>query len=903
MPWYTRWRNVFRSEELDRELRDELAHHLAESCERLEARGMSHEDAVRAARRRLGNYSIQKESTRDMNVAAWLDQTRADLMYGLRQLRLSPGFTAVAVLSLALGIGANTAIFQLVNAIRLKKLPVQDPQELVALDFQKDSARGGSWSSRSAIFTYPQWEAIRMRQQAYSGLVAWSATRFNLTTGGEPRFAQGLYVNGDFFRVLGVNSMLGRTFTAADDSTSCNAGAVISYSFWQREFGGDAQVLGRKLSLDGYTFPVIGVTPPSFFGVEVGYGYDAAIPLCADRLVRGEGNSRIPNRTAWWLSIIGRLKPGWNVKTADAELRALSPGIMRATIPPEYGPDMAKRFLANKLTVTRADNGVSGLREQSREPLNLLLAITGLVLLIACANIANLLFARATVREPEMAARLAMGASHSRVIRQLLVESLLLAISGTVVGIAVASALSSAFVAFLQSPDSPTVFSLSYDWRVLAFTVSLAVATCLLFGLAPALRCTNIAPSAAMRSSGRTSTAGPERFGIRRTLVITQVALSMVLLAGALLFIRSLHRLLTTDTGFESHDMLAVGLDYSKMPHAEKERLRIDRQLEEKLASIPGVIESAQVAITPLSGAGWDSNIGPDGAPAADNGKSAWLNRVSPGYFRTMGTRLLAGREFNDYDRLSSPKVAIVNEAFARKYFPGVNPLGHTFHRQVAAGKPEPLFQIVGLVGNTKYQELREDFKPIAFFPIAQDEEPGPDATFVLRLAGAPGPVMKRAKAAIAEMSPSIAIQFEPFSRLVDESVKGERLMAILSGAFGGLATLLATLGLYGVISYMVARRRKEIGIRMALGADRGGVIRLVLREAVLLLCIGLLVGIGLSLWTGQLAATLLYGVKPRDTVSLISAALLLGAVALLASFIPARRAAADDPMSALRME
>ncbi len=904
MPWYKRWRNVFRPEQLNHELDEEFAHHLAEAADRLECQGLPHEEALRIAKLRLGNYSIQKENTRDMNIASWLDQTRADLLYGLRQLKLSPAFTLVAVLSLALGIGANTAIFQLVNTIRLKTLPVKDPEQLVALDFAKDSARGGSWSSRSAAFTYPQWDAIRQEQQAYSGVLAWSAARFNLTNGGEPRFAEGLYVSGDFFRVLGVNPVLGRTFTTADDSASCAAAAVISYSFWQREFGGDPEVLGRKLRLDGYAVPVIGVTPPSFFGVEVGYRYDAAIPLCADRLViRGKGNPRIPNRFAWWLSIMGRLKPGCTVKTANAELHALSPRIMRETLPTQYGPEEAKSFLANKLLVKKADNGVSDFRDQSRQPLNLLLAITGLVLFIACANLANLQLARASVREPEFAVRLAMGASRGRVIRQLLVESLLLAAMGALLGVALAFALTRAFAAFLQSPDHPTFFVLSFDWRVLAFTAALAILTCLLFGLAPALRSTHIAPSLAMRSSDRNATAGRERFGLRRALVVTQVALSLVLLVGALLFVRSLYRLLTTDPGFESEGILTVNIDFSKAPYSAKQRFGVYRQLSEKLAAIPGVISAAQVAFTPLSGSGWNNNVGPDGAPAGDNGKDAWFNRVAPGYFQTMGTRLLAGRDFNQHDTLGSPKVAIVNEEFARKYFPGANPIGHTFHQQAPAGEPEPLFQIVGLVRNTKYYELREDFKPLGFFPIAQDENPVPDATLVLRLPSAPGSVMRSAKADVAAMSPSIAIQFRSFSAVLDDSVKAERLMATLSAAFGFLATLLATLGLYGVIAYMVARRRKEIGIRIALGADRAGVIRLVLREAALLLVIGLSAGIALSLWAGKFAEALLYGVKSRDTVSLVSAAILLGVIALLASFLPARRAAAEDPMAALRTE
>jgi putative ABC transport system permease protein len=831
-----------------------------------------------------------------------LESIRQDVRYGLRQLKQSPGFSFVAVISLALGIGANTAIFQLVNAIRLKMLPVRNPQELVSIDFEKGSARAGWWSSRSARLTSAQWEQIRAQQQAFTGVLAWSAARFNLANGGEPRFAEGLYVSGDFFRHLGVVPLLGRAFTSHDDNQTCNAAAVLSYAFWQREFGGDPGILRHAVSLDGHSIPVIGVTPPSFFGVEVGSRYDVAIPLCADRLLAEDKKGRIPVPSAWWLSMMGRLKPGWTAKSATAHLHALSPGIMRATLPPGYKADLAKRYLANKLAAMEAGTGVSGLREQYERPLWLLMATTGLVLLIACANLANLLLARATVREPEIAVRLAIGASRWRLVRQLLAESLLLAIAGAALGAGLALVLSRALVMFISTSDTPLFVDIALDWRMLGFTAGLAVLTCLLFGLLPALRATYMSPVSAMRAGGRSVTAGRERFSLRRALVATQVALSLVLLVGALLFVRSLHNLLTTDPGFQPEGVLTVNIDFTRAQYPKERRLAVYRELSERLSALPGVLSVAQVGFTPVSGSGWDNSVGPDAAPAA-GGKEAFFNRASPGYFRTMGTRVLAGREFNKRDALSSPKVAIVNEMFARKFFGGANPVGRTFHLEAEAGKPEPLFQIVGLVRNTKYYELREDFKPLAFFPVAQDENPGPGATFVLRMAGSPRRLMNAAKTTVAAISSSIGIEFKSFSAQLEESLLRERLMATLSGGFGFLAGLLATLGLYGVIAYMVARRRNEIGVRIALGADRARVIRLVLSEAILLLAVGLVAGVVLALWAGRAAATLLFGLQPHDVVSLVAASVLLATITLVASYVPARRAAALDPMAALRDE
>ncbi|HTP35811.1 MAG TPA: ABC transporter permease [Candidatus Acidoferrales bacterium] len=819
-----------------------------------------------------------------------------DLRYGARQLRSNPAFAAVAVLSLALGVGANTAIFQLVDAVRLRSLPVKNPEQLVTIDFAKNSSRSGSWSTRSARFTSVLWDQLHALTEPFSGMIAWSATRFNLAQGGEARYAEGQYVSGDFFPVLGVPPAIGRSLTPGDDQEGCSTpGAVLSYAFWQREMAGDERALGKDLLLDGSRFTVIGVMPPQFFGVEVGNRFDVAVPLCADQ------RKRAKSRTQWWLSAMGRLRPGWTEKRTATYIQSVSPRIMEATLPESYRPAQAKRYLANKLAIESAATGVSGLRQQYESPLSLLLAATGLVLLIACANLANLLMARASVREREIAVRQAIGASRGRLVAQLLSESLLLALLGTALGVGLAQALSRVLISFLSTPQNPVFVGLLPDLRMLGFTAAVAAGTCLLFGLLPAVRATGIAPAAAMRAAGRGLSAGRERYGLRRALVTAQVALSLVLLVGALLFVRSLQKLLSVDPGFRPEGIVALDVDTRPAKFPKERRPGVFREVQEKLSAVPGVVSVAQVNMTPISGSGWNESVRPDAFTG--EAKNSFFNRYSPGYLKTMGTRLIAGRDFDERDTVGAPKVAVVNEVFAKKFFDGANPVGHTFRVEGSAGQQDRVYQIIGLISNTKYYELREDFIPIAFFPVAQDENPDSDALLVLRTAGRPQDVIRSVKSAMAAMNPAYVLEFRIMTTQIEESLMRDRLMAALAGAFGVLAAVLAAIGLYGVIAYMVARRQNEIGVRMALGADRGNVVRLVLREALLLLGVGLAVGTGLALWAGQAATKLLFGLAPNDPATFAAAAVLLGAVAVTAGFVPARRASRMDPMEALRVE
>lgn len=826
-----------------------------------------------------------------------------DLRHAMRLLRLNPGFTVVALLSLALGIGANTAIFQLLDAVRLRMLPVKNPQELIEVRIKSEHGRSGSFINGHAQLTTAQWEELRARQQAFSSLLAWAPENFNVSPTGEVRNVSGLWISGDYFNVLGVHPVLGRLLSPADDHRGCGIpGAVISYPFWQREYAGSDSVIGRKISLNGHPMDIIGVTQPGFYGVVVGDRFDVAVPLCAQPAVDGVENSAIDRPYVWWLTVMGRLNSGWNNAKALAELNSFAPSLFHDTLPPTFSGDRVKYYLNFKFKLLPAGNGVSSLREQYTSPLWLLLGISGLVLLIACANLANLMLARASAREREIAVRLAVGASRGRIIRQLLAESALIAVLGAILGFVLAQWLSRAMVAFISTEGNALFFDLQPDWPILAFTAGVAMLTCILFGLLPALRATHVSPQSAMKAGSRGMTSTRERFGVRRGLVVTQVAMSLVLLFGALLFMRTLRNLMTVEAGFLQSGILVTDLDFSQLNLPSASRNEFKRQIVDRMKSLPGVDFAAEAYVVPISGNGIGDDVWMSGTERS-KAKNSAFNYISPNYFKTMGTPLLVGRDFNQQDTETSAKVAIVNEEFAHQLNAGVNPLGKTFRREATPREPELEFQIVGIVKTTKYFDLRDDPTPIVYLPALQAPTKDADLRVVLR-SGAPfSDLTSRIKSAAAEMSPQITISFHNFHTMVSDSLLQERLMATLSGFFGFLAALLATVGLYGVISYMVQRRTNEIGIRMALGADRAGIVAMILREAGVLLGIGLAVGMVLSIAGARTAKALLYGLKSYDPLTLIGAVVLLGIVAAAASSLPARRASNLDPMVALREE
>jgi putative ABC transport system permease protein len=831
-----------------------------------------------------------------------IDVLAQDVRYALRLLRHSPGFVIVTVASLALGAGANTAIFQLLDAIRLRTLPVKAPQELVELRLDDMTHARGTWI-RDAALTNPLWEQIRDRQQAFSGSFAWADEPFEISQNGESREVSGLWVSGDFFRLLGVQPVLGRVFTSNDDRRGCGLapGAVLSYGFWQREFGGDPSVVGRKVLIGTNRIEVTGVAPPSFFGLEVGRTFDIALPICSEPTLHGI-NGRLDSGTTWWLTVMGRLKPGVSMKKASAMFQANSGEIFRTTLPAGYPPESVKPYLAMKLLAIPAGHGLSRLREQYSKPLTLLLAVAGLVLLIACANLANLMLARASARQREIAVRLAIGASRARLARQLVTEGLILAVTGAALGLLLARVLSRFLISFLSTGNDPTFVDLPQDFRVFGFAAALAILTCLLFASAPVLRAARSHPGEALKAGGRSVTSGRERLGLGRVLVASQIAISLALLVGTLLFVRSLRNLRMLDAGFQQHGILVADIGFPGSQRLPGRAASFRRELLERLRAIPAVEGAAEVAIVPLTGGNWNNRVWMDGSDSA-HAHVSLRNAIGTDYFRTLRTPLLAGRDFDEYDVASAAKVAVVNAEFAHEFIGEPNALGRRFWIEATPYEPQTVYEIVGVVRNTKYRDLREEFQPIVFLPFSHAALQRPGSRIMIRPSAGSEALASDVKSALATISPDIRYSFHVFDTWIQNSLLRERLMATLSALFGVLAIVLTAVGLYGVISYTVARRTNEIGIRIALGANRGAVISLILREAALILCAGLGAGAVLALATGHATAALLFGLESDDPLTLAVAGITLAVVTTAASFFPAWRASTVNPVIALRQD
>jgi len=809
-----------------------------------------------------------------------------DVRHAVRLLRNNPGFTAAAVLSLALGIGANTAVFSILDAVMSKQLPVEKPEELLQVTLD-----GGG-----AEVTNPIWEQLRDRQQVFSGAFAWSTQRLNLAKSGEVDPARSIIASGALFSTLGVQAAAGRVFTVADDRRGCPPIAVLSHDFWQRRFGGRGDIVGTALSLDGKPFDVIGVAAAGFFGVNVGERFDVVIPLCAEPSVRG-ANSQLDVRAAWWLAVIARPKPGVLVGQAQSHLSVIAPGVFEATVPEDWSGELKAQYLKHSFETSSAAAGLSGLRKTYGSSLSVLMAVVGIVLLIACANVANLMLARAAVRQKEIRVRLALGASRWRVLRQLLTEGLVLSVVSAALGMAFAYWGSRMLLVFISTSNSPVYLDLSVDGRLLAFTCGVSLLTGLLFALAPAFRLT--------RTSLHVRGTGHGTFRLGKMLVAVQVAMSLLLLVGAGLFVRTFINLMNVDAGFDKSNVLLVTVDIRPGSYASGSRTAVFDRLLQRVRSVPGVQSASSSLITPVSGQGWNGALHVEGyQPKSRRESIVWFNGVSPDYFSTLGTPLRTGREFTDRDTSASPKVAIVNESVVRKFFAGKsNVVGQVLRTSGPRGKLSEQIEIVGVVKDAKYRTLSSENVGTVYFPASQDTEPGESTTLELRTATLPSRLTAAVTAAVGEVDSRIFLRFKTLETQVSDSVSQQRTLAMLAGFFAALALLLAAVGLYGVISYRVSCRRNEIGIRSALGAGQGSIQWLVLREVLLLLTSGVVVGAAASSAVVKYVESLLFGLPKDDKSTVVMAASLLLAVALIAGAIPARRAAKMDSMQALREE
>jgi len=718
-------------------------------------------------------------------------------------------------------------------------------------------------------------EQIREHQQAFASLFAWNSgyTDARIGQGAQARRATVLGVTGEFFSTLGISPAAGRLFRPEDDVRGCSAPAVVlSYAFWRSEFGGEYSAIGSRMMVMDHSLEIIGVTPAGFAGPEVGRHFDLSLPLCSITLLHHGDTAPFERRDYSWLNVMGRLKPGWTLAQASEHLRAISPGLMQATAVSGYSRESMERYLEFRLEAFPGTTGVSRLRETYDRSLWLLLGLTGLVLLIACANLSNLMLARAWAREREFAVRLALGAGRGRLVRQTLMEGLLLASAGAALGLGLAEALSRGILRFLETEGNPLALDLALDWRMLAFTAAAACLTCVLLSVAPALRAVRGQPAAAMKAGARGLTADRGRFGFQRLLVVVQVSVSLVLVAGAFLFVASFRRLVTMDPGFRAQGVLEATFELDQQAHDEA----VLRQLLEEVRAAPRV-ESAASTTNFLIGSGMWSLVARTDAMVRD-ARFTW---VSPGFFATLRTPMVAGRDFTTKDSRTSQKVAVVNEIFANMFFPGVNPIGKTFRTLPEPEYPEAEYEVVGLTRNTRYFALRGAEPAMVYVPVSQFP-PGVEGSMMFIRSAAPLTAVEAAvRRRIAAWRPGTGMRFQGFERTLADSVMRERLLAALSGFFGGLAALLAMIGLYGMLAYHTMRRRNEIGIRMALGATRSQIVGLVLKEAAVLILGGLVLGLAGSLALAQTAASLLFGIAARDPGQLAAAASALSAAAV----------------------
>ena len=869
---------------IERDMDSELQFHLDARADDLVAAGLDRPAATRRARQELGDPLRWKEQGREARGLRLIDQLGADLRYGLRWLRRSPMFATAAVVSMAVGIGANTAMFSVVNAILLKLMPVEDPRSLVLLARSDDRTRVGS------SFPYPFYRQLQSANTVQS-VLCWAGMAPNVETGGAAERVSGELVSGNYFEVLGVRPYLGRLLTAGDDRVpGGHPLVVLSHGYWQRRFGGDPRIVGQTIRVNTHSMTIVGVTPPEFYGLQLGVSPDIRVPIVMQAEMLAS-QSRLEDPREWWVSIVGRLKPKVGREAAEQELDA-----------------MFQRFSPGDRHLIALDGsrGRLGLQSRFAKPLVVLSALAGAVLLLVCLNVANLMLARTAARQRELSLRMALGASRGRIVGQLLVETLLIALTGGGLGLLLARWAAQGLTSTAVASAAGSLVDVTMDRRVLAFAMILSIATGFVCGLLPALSAGRTSLVTALGLEGRHVT-GRRLFG-RKLLVATQIALSFMLLAGAGLFARTLLNLRNMDFGFETEHLLSVRLDPTLSAFDEAQLRMFYDEVCERVATIPGVRSASFAAIPLLNGNNWGSGLTLD-TGVRDNRPGPDRNAVGPRYFSTVGVPIVAGREFTKADVASGPKVAVVNEAFAQHYFGG-QALGRRIGPGDAQGSAD--FTIVGIVRNGKYADVREDTAPFWYVPYQQLEPLGQSDTAVrlrqgilalhVRTTGDPSGVAAAVRQTVGAIDRRmIVFEMTTMRQQISNRLIFERLLAGLAAGFAIIAILLAALGLYAVTAYDTTARTREIGVRIALGATPFAILTLILRQTTTLIVLGLTVGQILAVAGIGYVRSLLFGLQPTDPFVMMSAAIIVVSVTAVAAWVPARRATRIDPITALQ--
>jgi len=893
-----RLQTLFRRDRAAQRLDDVIQFHLEQQVAENISAGMGQQEAYYAATRTFGNPTILKEETRDTWGWIWLDQVGQDLRYGLRTLRNSPNFTAVAVLTLALGIGANTAIFSLLDGLVLRDLSVPHPEQLVHFGAH---VPGDDY----AALSLPMFQELSRSQKVFSATFAWwGDVVFNVEMDGTLARADVWGVDDNFYPELGAVPEIGRFFDSEDEDLSATAAArvaVFSYGFWQSHYGGARDIIGKTLKIEGIPFTIIGVTREGFRGMSAAVEMEVTLPLPAEQLFGGEPDMQkyLQRRAARWLQAAGRLKPGVTLERARVQLDSLWPEIRQEMVPSDKTFADLGRFRDLQLKVESGARGASLLRNRFSKPLYIVLAISGLVLLVACVNLANLMLARAASRSHEMAVRVALGAGRARIVRQMLTESVMLSVAGTLAGWLFAHWASHAISDFIlgQIYTVPAALNLSPDWQILGRTAAMAILTGVLFGLAPAWRATREDPNAALQHGWRTLGRGAGRLG--GGLIITQVALSLVLLMGSGLFVRTLKKLHDANPGFRTHSLLDVSLVPKPNGYKNLDLVSYYRQLTNRIAEVPGV-ESAAMMHTRFGNViEWTERVRITGSHT--EGVEADFEMAMPGFFETAGIALLRGRGFEWQDDDHAPGVAIVSQDFAEKFFPKGDAIGQ--HLDVMNARNWQNLQIIGVVSNASLYDIRKAQAPTVYLPSMQYRDYMGWSQLLLQTSLSPAVMTGALRQTVESLGHEYISSIKTIRQNIDRSILQERVTAMLSAFFGALALLLAAIGVYGLMAYAVTQRTREIGIRMALGAKRLGVLKMVLRETVVLMSAGVGIGLPCVFAATRLIDHMLYGVSPNDPVTVACVVGALLAVGVLAAYLPARRAMRVDPMVALRYE